>query len=148
MASSTAASETTERTTLRGAQGSERTLGQLVADASSDMTTIVKNEIDLAKLEMKSEAQKAGKGAGLLAAAGLFALFMLGFLLTAGAWGLVAAGLAKWLAFLIVAGVLLLITLVLALMGKSSLKKMQGGPKHTIDHAQKTVQAIKPAAKG
>ncbi|YAL83666.1 phage holin family protein [Dermacoccaceae bacterium W4C1] len=125
--------------------GPERTVGQLVADASSDLSSIVKGELDLVKVEMKSEAQKAGKGGAMLAAAGVVALYMLGFLLTAGAWGLYAAGLSPWLSFLIVALVLLLITLILALLGKKQLDKMQGGPKRTIANAQKTVEAVKPA---
>lgn len=125
--------------------GSERTLGQLVADASTDLSGIVKGEIDLAKIEMKSEVQKAGKGGAMLAAAGVMALYMLGFLLTAAAWGIHAAGLSTWLSFLIVGVVLLVITLILALIGKRALSKMQGGPKKTIANAQETVKAIKPA---
>ncbi|GAB3587792.1 phage holin family protein [Calidifontibacter terrae] len=123
---------------------SERTLGQLVADASSDLSSIVKGEISLAKMEIKSDVAKGGKGAGLLVGAGIFGLYTLGFLLTAGAWGLVKAGLPTWAGFLIVGGVLLLITLILALMGKSALSKIQGKPVKTIDNAQKTVAAIKP----
>ena len=65
-------------------------------------------------------------------------------LLTAAAWGLVAAGLPEWAGFLIIGGVLLVITLILALMGKSALSKMQGKPVKTIDNAQKTVAALKP----
>lgn len=122
----------------------ERTLGQLVADASQDLQSIVKGEIALAKMEIKSDVSKGGKGAGLLVGAGIFGLFTLGFLLTAGAWGLFAAGLPRWAAFLIVGGVLLLITLVLALMGKSALSKMQGKPVKTIDNAEKTIAALKP----
>ena len=49
------------------------------------------------------------------------------------------------LLYLIIGGVLLVITLILALMGKSALSKMQGKPVKTIDNAQKTVAAIKPA---
>lgn len=128
-------------------KGTERTLGQLVADASSDVSSIIKGEIALAKLEIKSDVSKGGKGAAMLAAAGVFALFMLGFLLSALAWGLHALGLPVWASMLIVAGVLLLITLVLALMGKSALSKVKGKPERTIDNAQKTVAAIKPATK-
>ena len=94
-------------------KGTERTLGQLVADASSDVSSIIKGEIALAKLEIKSDVSKGGKGAAMLAAAGVFALFMLGFLLSALAWGLHELGLPVWASMLIVAGVLLLITLVL-----------------------------------
>lgn len=122
----------------------ERTLGQLVADASQDLSSIVKGEIALAKMEIKSDVSKGGKGAGLLVGAAVVALFMLGFLLTAAAWGLVAAGLPEWAGFLIIGGVLLVITLILALMGKSALSKMQGKPVKTIDNAQKTVAALKP----
>lgn len=125
----------------------ERTLGQLVADASTDVSSIVKGEIALAKLEIKSDVAKGGKGAGLLAAAGIFALFMLGFLCSTLAWGLHEAGLPVWIGMLITAGVLLVITLILALMGKSALGKMQGKPKRTIDNAQKTVAAFKPGVK-
>lgn len=125
----------------------ERTLGQLVSDASTDVSSIIKGEIALAKLEIKSDVSKGGKGAGMLVGAGIFALFMLGFLCSALAWGLNAAGLPVWAGMLITAGVLLVITLILALLGKSALSKMQGKPKRTIDNAQKTVAAIKPGTK-
>ncbi|NHN56838.1 phage holin family protein [Calidifontibacter sp. DB0510] len=126
------------------ARDNERTLGQLVADASGDLSSIVKGEIQLAKLEIQADVAKGGKGAGLLAGAGLFGLFALGFFLTTAAWGLVAAGLPTWLGFLIVAVVLLIITIVLALLGKSALSKVRGKPERTIANAQKTVSALKP----
>jgi hypothetical protein len=125
-------------------KGTERSLGQLVADASTDLKSIVKDEIALAKVEVKADVAKGGKGAGLLAGAGLFALYMLGFLLLALAWGLHAAGLSLWLGMLITAGVLLVITLLLALLGISALKKVKGKPTRTIDNAQRTVAAVKP----
>ncbi|GGB26562.1 hypothetical protein GCM10011492_16000 [Flexivirga endophytica] len=125
-------------------KGTERTLGQLVADASTDLKSIIKDEIALAKVEVKADVAKGGKGAGLLAGAGLFALYMLGFLLLALAWGLHAAGLSVWLGMLITAGVLLVITLILALLGISALKKVKGKPARTIDNAQRTVAAVKP----
>jgi hypothetical protein len=125
-------------------KGTERSLGQLVADASTDLKSIVKDEIALAKVEVKADVAKGGKGAGLLAGAGLFALYMLGFLLLALAWGLHVAGLSLWLGMLITAGVLLVITLLLALLGISALKKVKGKPTRTIDNAQRTVAAVKP----
>lgn len=125
---------------------SERTLGQLVADASSDLSSIVKGEIALAKMEIKADVAKGGKGAGMLAGAGVVALFAVGFLLTAGAWGLVAAGLPEWAGFLIVAVVLLVVAGVLALVGKKALGGIQGKPQKTIANAQKTKAALKPAS--
>ncbi len=86
----------------------ERTLGQLVADATHDISSIMHSEIALAKAEIGADAKRAGGGAAMFAVAGLFAFLALILLLIAAAYGLVAAGLAPWLSFLIVAGVLLL----------------------------------------
>ena len=72
----------------------EPTLGQLVASASRDVSTILRSAIALAKTEITGAAKFAGKGAGMFAGAAFFGLFGLGFLLTALAWGLVALGLA------------------------------------------------------
>lgn len=125
-------------------KGTERSLGQLVADASTDLKSIVKDEIALAKVEVKADVTKGGKGAGMLAAAGLLALYMLGFLLLALAWGLHALWVPLWAGMLITAGVLLVIVLILALLGKSTLNKVKGKPERTIDNAQRTVAAVKP----
>jgi uncharacterized membrane protein YqjE len=65
--------------------GETRSLGQIVGDITSDMSTLVRQEIDLAKSELKQEVSKLGKGAGMLGAAGLagyFTLFFLSFALT------------------------------------------------------------------
>lgn len=125
-------------------KGAERTLGQLVADATGDLSAIVKGEIALAKLEIKADVAKGGKGAGMLGGAALFGLFAMGFLLTAAAWAIHAGGLPIWAGFLIIGGALLLITLILALIGISALKKVKGKPQRTIANAQQTVSAIKP----
>lgn len=131
---------------LNTTTGTERTLGQLVSDASTDLSNIVKGEIDLAKVEIKADVQKAGKGGGMLAAAGVLALFMLGLALTSLAYGISNIfGWNPWAGFLIVAGILLVIVAILALIGIKQLKKIKGKPERTIDNAQKTVAAIKPA---
>ena len=122
----------------------ERTLGQLVADATHDISSIVQGEIALAKAELGADVKKAGVGAGLFAAAGLFAFLALILLLIAAAFGLVAAGLAPWLSFLIVAGVLLVVGAILALVGKSSISKVKGKPERTIKNAQETIAVIRP----
>ncbi len=77
---STAAPEPTDRQ-----PGETRSLGQIVGDITSDMSTLVRQEIDLAKSEMKQEVSKLGRGAGMLGAAGLagyLTLFFLSFALT------------------------------------------------------------------
>ena len=70
----------------------ERTLGQLVADATHDISSIVRSEVALAKAEMSADAKKAGLGAGMFAVAGILAFLALILLLIAAAYGLVAAG--------------------------------------------------------
>ena len=121
----------------------ERTLGQLVADATHDISSIMRGEIALAKAEIGADAKRAGAGAAMFAVAGLFAFLALILLLIAAAYGLVAAGLAPWLSFLIVAAVLLLVGTVLALVGKRAVSKIKGKPERTIKNAQDTIAAIK-----
>jgi sensor histidine kinase regulating citrate/malate metabolism len=123
--------------------GDEPTIGQLVASASRDMSTIVRSEIELAKTEITGSLKFAGKGAGMFAGAAFFGLFGLGFLLTALAWGLVALGLATWLAFLIVALVLFLGAAILALVGKKAMAHADPTPKRAISQAQQTIATIK-----
>ena len=121
----------------------ERTLGQLVADATHDISTIMRSEIALAKAEIGADVKKAGVGGAMLAAAGVFAFLALILLLIAAAYGLVAGGLPPWLSFLIVAGVLLVVGTVLALVGKSTVSKIKGKPERTVKNAQDTIAAIK-----
>lgn len=121
----------------------ERTLGQLVADATHDISSIMRSEIALAKAEIGADAKRAGAGAAMFAVAGLFAFLALILLLIAAAYGLVAAGLAPWLSFLIVAGVLLLVGTILALVGKRAVTRIKGKPERTIKNAQDTIAAIK-----
>ena len=97
-------------------------LGNLVSKLSYQVQALVKGEIELAKVKATNMAKRSGVGIALLAVAGVLALYMLGFL-----FGAVAAALAlvvpEWAAKLIVAGILLVLLLILALVGKASLQK-------------------------
>ena len=59
--------------------GEPRSLGQIVGDITADMSTLIRQEMDLAKAEMKQEVAKVGKGAGLFGGAGLAGFFTLFF---------------------------------------------------------------------
>lgn len=127
------------------------TIVDLVRSAAEDGATIVRGEIELAKAEVKQNAQRAGKGAGMFAGAA-FLGFTAWFLLTfAAAFGLVAAGLPIWAGMLIVAAVYLLIAAVLGLLGKrevdriKGLQRTQATVKTTIDEAK---TAITPSRSG
>lgn len=120
----------------------DRSIGQLVTDAVDDVKVIVAHEKALAKAELTRAAKAGGVGAGLLAAA--LALLGVGglFLLLAAVEGLVDAGLDRWAAFLVVAGVLLLVGVVLALVGVRSLKKV-GPPQRTISSSKRVAADVK-----
>jgi hypothetical protein len=126
------------------APGAERTLGQLVSDASRDLSTIVRAEVALGKAEVKRDVVAGVAGAAMFVVAAVFAFLALILLLIAAAYGLVAAGFAPWLAFLVVGGALLVIGLLLALIGKSRLGRISP-PERTIRSTKKTVDTLKRA---
>lgn len=122
----------------------ERSIGQLVSDVSTDLSQIMRGEIELAKAEIKQDVSHAGKGAGLFVGAGVVALYALG-LLFLGLAGVIAIWLSWWAGLLIVAGVLFLIAGILALIGKKQVTQVKGKPEKTISNAQETVQTLKQA---
>jgi uncharacterized membrane protein YqjE len=71
---------TTASTASGGSAGDDRSLGQVFSDLSTDLSTLMKQEVELAKVELKSEVSKAGKGAGMLGGACLAGWFTLLFL--------------------------------------------------------------------
>lgn len=71
----------------------EPTIGQLVTAIKDDVTGLIRGEIDLAKTELRDQAKSGGMAAGLLAAAAVVALFAVGMLSMAAAYGIHALGL-------------------------------------------------------
>ncbi|MEA3552183.1 phage holin family protein, partial [Pseudarthrobacter sp. C1] len=55
-------------------------LGELLGDVTRDLSTLMRQEVELAKAELKQSATKAGKGSGMLAGAGVAGHFVLVFL--------------------------------------------------------------------
>jgi len=127
-------------------QPPERSLGQLVADASSDLSSIVRSEIELAKVEITSDVANAGKGAGMFAGAAVLGMYGFLLLLLAVAWGLVALGLPTWAGLLIVAVLLFVVAAVLAFIGRKNVARVKGKPERTIANAQQTIAAVKPGS--
>jgi uncharacterized membrane protein YqjE len=111
---------------LPGERIEDKSLGELVALASSNVSDLVRAEIDLAKLELKSDAKKAALGGVMFSVAGLIAGVIVILLSIAAAYGLVALGIWHWAAFLIVAGVYLLLALGLLGIGYLRIKKIDG----------------------
>jgi uncharacterized membrane protein YqjE len=107
-------------------QYDEKSLGELVAIATGSVSRLVKSELELAKLELKGDAKKAALGSTLFAVAGVIGGVVVILLSIAFAYGLVALGIWRWAAFLIVAGVYVLLAAVLILIGLWRMKKMSG----------------------
>jgi hypothetical protein len=122
----------------------ERTIGQLFAQVTEDLSVIVRKEIQLAKTELSAQVGIAGKGAGMLVGAGVVALYGLGLLLIALSLVL-AVWLPAWAGFLIVAVVLFVITGILALIGRKALTQVNPRPERAIASAQATLAVVKEA---
>ena len=99
-----------------------KSLGDLLADTPQMIVDLAKAEVEHLKKEVAGKAKGLGVGAGLLAAAGFFAIFLFSWLIYAGFEGLNVV-FAPWLSALIVSAVLLVIVAILALIGLSSIKK-------------------------
>jgi hypothetical protein len=119
----------------------KRSLFKLLADVPTLIVDLFRQEIENLKAELVAKVKHAGVGVGLLAGAGVVALFLLGTLILAGIYGL-ATVLPMWASALIVAGVLLIIVAILVLVGLKQLKA-SGKEIETIDSIKTDVQVIK-----
>jgi hypothetical protein len=102
-------------------------LGELLGDVTRDLSTLMRQEVELAKAEAKQSATKAGKGAGMLGGAGVAGHFVLLFLSLALMFALGALMPLGWAA-LIVAVIWGIIAAVLASIGRKELKQIKGMP--------------------
>ena len=120
------------------------TIGRLVSDASRDISSLITNEIRLAKSELQVSIKAGGLGIGLFAAAGFFSLMALIMLSVAIAyfinWN--GKGLSLHWAFLIVFGFYLLLAALLGFVGLRKVKKVRA-PQKAIAQAQETKQVLK-----
>ena len=102
-------------------------IGELLGDVTRDLSTLMRQEVQLAKAELKQSTSRAGKGAGMLAGAGIGGHFVLLFLSLALMWALGAIMALGWAA-LIVAVLWAIIATVLASIGRKELKQIKGLP--------------------
>ena len=123
-------------------ESSRGSLGEILTDLTENFSTLVRQEIALAKAEVKETASAAGKGAGMFAGAGVAGHFVLIFLSLTLMFGLANLLGYTWSA-LIVAGVWAVIAAVLALVGKKELKSAKGLP-HTAASLQQIPPTMKP----
>jgi uncharacterized membrane protein YqjE len=118
----------------------------LVKQLSEQTSRLVRQEVELAKVELTQKGKRAGVGAGMFGAAGLFGLYALGAL-TAAAIAALATALATWLAALIVAAVWGAIAGVMALTGKKQVQQaVPPVPEDTVESVKEDVQWTKARA--
>jgi L-asparagine transporter-like permease len=123
----------------------DRSLGDLFADLSRETTTLVRQEINLAKTEMTQKATRAGKEAGFLVAGGAVVYAGVLAILAAIILALGQAGVPWWLSALIVGAVVVGIGYVLIRRGLDNLKHEDMTPRQTMDTIKGDIDAIKGA---
>jgi uncharacterized membrane protein YqjE len=121
----------------------EQSIGELLKQLASETTTLVRQELDLAKAEMRDKGKKAGPGFGLIGAAGGVALLALGALTAFFVLALDGA-MPNWLAALIVSVVYGAIAAVLYVRGKEKVDDAGSpAPRQTVETIKEDVQWAK-----
>ena len=122
-------------------QAEANSLGDLLAEVSRDVSTLMRQEVELAKAEIRESAKRAGRGAGLLGGAGAAGMLALVFLSVALWWGLGYLMGNAWSA-VIVAVLWGIVALVLALTGKKQIEEISGAPQ-TVETVKEIPEALK-----
>jgi hypothetical protein len=133
---------TNDASALAPAVGEEPTIGRLVVDASRDISSLIQNEIALAKSELKVSFKNGGAGAGLFAGAAFLGLLAIIMLSVAFAYFIHMTNLHLAWCFLIVFGAYVLIAALLAFIGVKKVKKVRA-PERAIHQAQETAAILK-----
>ncbi|CAN5361749.1 phage holin family protein [soil metagenome] len=127
------------------AGSSDTSTGELIARLSEQTSTLIRDEMRLAKAEMSQAAKHAGVGLGMFGAGGLLALLGLGAGVATAIIAL-ALVLPTWAAALIVTGVLLLAAAVVSLLGKKQVEQAKPAPERTIANVKEDVSTVKENA--
>jgi Putative Actinobacterial Holin-X, holin superfamily III len=121
---------------------SRASVGELFSDVAEDLSTLIRQEMELAKAELRQSATRAGKGAGMLAGAGISGHMVLLFASVAAWWGIGDTTGHGWSA-LIVAAIWLIVAAILGLMGRREISAVPGVPQ-----TAQTVKKIPDAIRG
>ena len=125
----------------------EPTVGSLVQSAMADLSTLVRGEIELAKAEVGKSAKKAGIGAGAFGAAGVVLAFSVFFIGIALAEFLTWLGLIRWISYLIVWFLFVLVAGLAALIGRRYIKRIEK-PERTIETLRELPEVARREAPG
>jgi hypothetical protein len=120
----------------------ESSVGELISEVTSDLSKLVRQELELAKAEVKQEATKSGKAVGMLGGAG-FAGYMVALFLSIALWWGLANVMDEGWAALIVAVLWAVIAAVLASIGRKRLREVNPKPERTIQTIKEVPDALK-----
>jgi len=124
-----------------------KSTADLLKDLSNELTTLIHQEVALAKTELAEKTKKVGAGAGMFGGAAVIGLFGGGALVAAAIAG-ISTALSVWLSALIVGGALLLVAGLLAITGRNEVA--QGTPpipQEAIESSKEDVEWLKTQAK-
>ena len=124
-----------------GQVAGDRSLGELISEVTGDLSTLMRQELELAKAEVQQSASRAGKGAGMLGGAAVAGYFVLLFVSIALWWAIGSSTGLGWAA-VIVAVIWAIVGAILATVGRNALKSVRGIPA-TADSVKKIPDALK-----
>ena len=135
---------TADRTSPRYAP--EDSVGELVGKVAADIGALLSSELELAKVELREEAQRMGRAAGMLGAGAVVAWFAALLLSFAAAWGL-----GEWLdspalGFLIIGAIDALVAAVLLVQGRNRMREVHPLPEATLATIKEDIQWLKRQA--
>ena len=116
-------------------------LGDLIGEVTKDLSTLMRQEVELAKAELTQSAQRAGRGAGMFGGAG-FAVYMVLLFLTIALWWAIGSGTGLGWSALIVAAIWGVVGAVLFVLGRKELQSIRG-LRRTSDSLKKIPDALK-----
>ncbi|MET1038908.1 MAG: phage holin family protein [Aeromicrobium sp.] len=120
----------------------EASTGQLMSQAMEDISTLIRDELQLAKADLAASGKKAGIGAGLFGAAGVLALYGVGALIATAILA-IAEGLEPWIAAGIVTLVLFVAAGIAAVVGKGRISHIGDAPHERVESVKADVDAAK-----
>jgi hypothetical protein len=120
----------------------DASLGELFSDLTTDMSALLRDELSLAKVELKEEITKVGRAGGMFGGAALAGYMTIVLLSFAAAWGLAEVMAVGW-AFLIVAVIWGVAAALLYVRGREQLQKVHPKPEQTIDTLKEDIQWAK-----
>jgi xanthine/uracil permease len=120
-----------------------RSVGELVRDLANDVTNLVRQELNLARTEAQDKLHQTIAAVVAMIAGALIAFAALIVLLDALVYGLTEAGLERWLAALIVGGVVAIVGFILVRKGQKDLSATRLAPERTTANVRKDINLVK-----